>query len=136
MTVCPGKALGLGTCWQIYVEDSSDSIWHDCTASAPSMQHFHFFREVQNGIMTGPEHENLEFAFCFLSHADKQELLLVLLDATQPFSHERRYKVQPCKATRAPSGTRAIFYIYQLCKESASLAICSESHKIKHSGVF
>lgn len=34
------KAVGLGTCWQIYVETLSDSIWHNWTASAPTAATF------------------------------------------------------------------------------------------------
>lgn len=41
----------------------------------------------------------------------------LLGNATFPLSQEHRCKVQPCKA-------KAIFYIYQLSKETAGLAVC------------
>lgn len=76
MTVCPGKPLGLGTLWQIYVETSSDSIWHNCTASAHKLQHFHFstnsFKRTERFKQRygWPEHKSWICSLLF-SHVDK-----------------------------------------------------------------
>lgn len=68
---------------------------------------------------------NLEYAFWFFSlpPADKESCSL-LVEATLPLSQEQRCKAQPCKATPPLSGSWAIFYIYQLSKETAGLAVC------------
>lgn len=113
-----GKVLGLGPCLQVCVSTSFDGIWHDRSASAPSMQHFQRFKRH----FDKPELASW-ICFLFFFRVDTRDLLLVSLDTTCPSGHEQIYKVQPCKATRALSGCAVIFYIYQLSKESASLAI-------------
>lgn len=71
-----------------------------------------------------PEHK---YWMCFLlvspPPVDKKDRSL-LVKATFPLRQGQRCKAQPCKATPPLSGGRAIFYIYQLSKETAGLAVC------------
>lgn len=71
-----------------------------------------------------PEHKPW---MCFLlfspSPVDKEGRSL-LVKAMFPLSWKQRCKVQPRKAAAPLSGGRPIFYIYQLSKETAGLAVC------------
>lgn len=73
------------------------------------------------------QHKSWTWVLLFFSYppptVDKEGPSL-LVKATFPLSQEQRCKAQPCKATSPLSGGRAIFYIYQHSKETASLAVC------------
>ena len=152
MPVCASLVLGDSTPWQscrswhTLANLCGDFVWqrlaqvksistHGCNIFT-SLQFHLKGQRGSNSIMGSARTENLEFSFCFSSHVDKQCVALGLTSCrTHPFSHQRRYKVQPCKATRVLSGGGARFYIYQLSKESARFAICSQRRtEIKASG--
>lgn len=91
-------------------------------ASAPLKRRFRL-PERFKGETQLLEHKSWMCFLLFFLPVDKERRSL-LVTATFPVSREQRCKVQPCKGAQPLSGGRAIFYIYQLSKETAGLAVC------------
>lgn len=93
------------------------------TAPATRTRRFHVPERFKWELQL-PEHRSwMCFLLFFPPPVDKEGCSL-LVKATFPLSQEQRCKAQPCKAAPTLSGTWAIFYIYQLSKETAGLAVC------------
>lgn len=115
--------LGLASALKIYVQTSCLHVSPACDRTGDPDETLSRPREVQMGNAAAwTQILNMLFAF-FPSPGDKESCSL-LGKATFPLSQEQRCKAQPCKATPPLSGSWAIFYIYQLSKESAGLAVC------------